>query len=231
MKLKSTLAFSLCVAIGLVAAVLYSGCESVGTDGVNIEIAQTKQEVTAVNETVTLTASGWSGYLWTLENASYGRLNRTTGPTVVYTVTKMPDTSNDITIKVTGTGTGVDASSASNTSSMAKGSTIIRHTVVGTNTPTNSKPATKISVTPKWAKVTFEGQVVDLKATGGTDYVWTLSPTGRARIEPSRGSASVKYIVEKLPATNASETVTITVSDPNSTNTEKGIAEILHVNP
>ena len=229
MKLKSTLAFSLCVAIGLGAAMLYSGCESADTFG--IEISQTSQEVKSVGQTVTLTASGWSGYLWTLEDASYGRLNRTSGSTVIYTVTTMPDTSKDITIKVTGTGTGVDASSASNTSSMAKGSTIIRHTVTAKNSSDDSNSVAKISVTPVWKKVTAVGQSFTLSAKGGTDYVWTLKPENYARIEPSRGSATVEYIVEKLSSTNASQTVTITVSDPNSTNTEKGIAEVLHVNP
>ena len=230
MKLKSTLAFSLCAAIGLVAAILYSGCESADTYG--IEISQSSQEVKSVGQTVALTATGWSGYLWTLEDKSYGRLNRTTGSSVIYTVTAMPDTSKDIKIKVAGTGTGVDASSSSNTSSMATGSTIIRHTVMGAKTPEKSESAAKISVTPAWKKVTAVGEVVELKATGGTDYVWSLEPkVGWAHIEPSRGSASVKYIVEKISSTNQSQTVTITVSDPNSSTTGKGVAEILHTFP
>ena len=229
MKLKSTLAFSLCAAIGLVAAILYSGCESADTYG--IEISQSSQEVKSVGQTVALTATGWSGYLWTLEDKSYGRLNRTTGSSVIYTVTAMPDTSKDIKIKVAGTGTGVDASSSSNTSSMATGSTIIRHTVMGAKTPEKSESAAKISVTPDWKKVTAVGEVVELKATGGTYYVWSLDQKGWARIEPSRGSASVKYIVEKIPTNSVSQTIMITVSDPNSSTTGKGVAEILHTFP
>lgn len=229
MKLKSTLAFSLCAAIGLVAAILYSGCESADTYG--IEISQSSQEVKSVGQTVALTATGWSGYLWTLEDKSYGRLNRTTGSSVIYTVTAMPDTSKDIKIKVAGTGTGVDASSSSNTSSMATGSTIIRHTVMGAKTPEKSESAAKISVTPDWKKVTAVGEVVELKATGGTDYVWSLDQKGWARIEPSRGSASVKYIVEKIPTNSVSQTIMITVSDPNSSTTGKGVAEIQHTLP
>ncbi len=229
MKLKSTLAFSLCAAIGLVAAILYSGCESADTYG--IEISQSSQEVKSVGQTVALTATGWSGYLWTLEDKSYGRLNRTTGSSVIYTVTAMPDTSKDIKIKVAGTGTGVDASSSSNTSSMATGSTIIRHTVMGAKTPEKSESAAKISVTPAWKKVTAVGEVVELKATGGTYYVWSLDQKGWARIEPSRGSASVKYIVEKIPTNSVSQTIMITVSDPNSSTTGKGVAEIQHTLP
>lgn len=229
MKLKSTLAFSLCAAIGLVAAILYSGCESADTYG--IEISQSSQEVKSVGQTVALTATGWSGYLWTLEDKSYGRLNRTTGSSVIYTVTAMPDTSKDIKIKVAGTGTGVDASSSSNTSSMATGSTIIRHTVMGAKTPEKSESAAKISVTPDWKKVTAVGEVVELKATGGTYYVWSLDQKGWARIEPSRGSASVKYIVEKIPTNSVSQTIMITVSDPNSSTTGKGVAEIQHTLP
>lgn len=136
MKPKSILAFSLCAVIGLGAAMLHSGCES--ADGYEIEIDPAYSEVTAVNQTVTLTATGWSSYLWTLEDASHGRLNRTTGSTVVYTVTSMPADSKDIKIKVQGTNTGVGATSTSNTTSGVSGSATIRHTVPASKKPTTT---------------------------------------------------------------------------------------------
>ena len=211
MKLKSTLAFSLCAALGLAASLLHSGCESADTSG--IEISQTSQEVKSVGQTVTLTASGWSGYLWTLEDPSYGRLNRTTGSTVIYTVTAMPETSKDITIKVAGTGTGVDASSTSNTSSMATGSTIIRHTVIKeTPAPTTDTEKSVITVSPYSTSLTAAGQTVSLIASGGTKYAWELSDDKFGDLDKITGD-KVTYKVYAMPS-NAI-TVTLTVSDPD----------------
>ncbi|MGI5869324.1 MAG: hypothetical protein ACOX9C_07775 [Kiritimatiellia bacterium] len=230
MKPTPILAASLCAAFCLGAILLHSGCES--ADDYGIEISQTSHEVTAVGQTVGLTASGWSDYLWTLENSSYGRLNRTTGATVVYTVTSMPTNSSvEVTINVKGMGTG--ATSASNTSSTVTGSTTIKHTVAKPKTTTNSKPKPKITVDPDFKEVTAVGEVVDLKATGGTDYVWTLDPPegwGRLRRTPGK-SASATYIVEQLPTNAPSKRVIITVSDPNSTDTKAGTSEIRHVKP
>ena len=211
MKLKSTLAFSLCAALGLAASLLHSGCESADTSG--IEISQTSQEVKSVGQTVTLTASGWSGYLWTLEDPSYGRLNRTTGSTVIYTVTAMPETSKEITIKVAGTGTGVDASSTSNTSSMATGSTIIRHTVIKeTPAPTTDTEKSVITVSPYSTSLTAAGQTVSLIASGGTKYAWELSDDKFGDLDKITGD-KVTYKVYAMPS-NAI-TVTLTVSDPD----------------
>ena len=211
MKMKSTLAFSLCAALGLAASLLHSGCESADTSG--IEISQTSQEVKSVGQTVTLTASGWSGYLWTLEDPSYGRLNRTTGSTVIYTVTAMPETSKDITIKVAGTGTGVDASSTSNTSSMATGSTIIRHTVIKeTPAPTTDTEKSVITVSPYSTSLTAAGQTVSLIASGGTKYAWELSDDKFGDLDKITGD-KVTYKVYAMPS-NAI-TVTLTVSDPD----------------
>ena len=126
MKLKSTLAFSLCAAIGLVAAVLYSGCES--AEDFSIDISPAYAEVTATGQRVTLTASGWSGYTWSLEHEKWGYLTSQNGKTVTYVVTEMPTASDSLTVTATGIGTG-ESNSTSNTNSGVSGSAKIRHVV------------------------------------------------------------------------------------------------------
>jgi hypothetical protein len=132
MKLKSTLAFSLCVAIGLGAAMLYSGCES--AEDFSIDISPAYAEVTAKGQTVTLTASGWSGYTWSLSSEEWGYLTSHNGKSVSYVVTEMPTASSTLTVTATGLGTGA-YNSASNTTSGVSGSAKIRHVVSTTPTP------------------------------------------------------------------------------------------------
>ncbi len=128
MKLKSTLAFSLCVAIGLGAAMLYSGCES--AEDFSIDISPAYAEVTAKGQTVTLTASGWSGYTWSLSSEEWGYLTSHNGKSVSYVVTEMPTASSTLTVTATGLGTSSGGgTSPSNTVSGVSGSAKIRHVV------------------------------------------------------------------------------------------------------
>ena len=50
--------------------------------------------MTAVGETVSLSASGWNDYEWSLSNTSIGRLSGTKGASVVYTVLEIPATNS-----------------------------------------------------------------------------------------------------------------------------------------
>ena len=128
MKLKSTLAFSLCVAIGLGAAMLHSGCES--AEDFSIDISPAYAEVTAKGQTVTLTASGWSGYTWSLGSEEWGYLTSHNGKSVSYVVTEMPTASSTLTVTATGLGTSSGGgTSPSNTVSGVSGSAKIRHVV------------------------------------------------------------------------------------------------------
>jgi hypothetical protein len=130
MKQKSALASCLCVVVGLVAAMLHSGCES--AEDFSIEIAPAYSEVTAKGQTVALTASGWSGYTWSLSSEEWGYLTSHNGKSVSYVVTKMPDASSTLTVTATGLGTGAETGvSSSNIVSGVSGSAEIRHVVPG----------------------------------------------------------------------------------------------------
>lgn len=123
MKLKSTLAFSLCATLGLVTTMLYSGCES--AEDFSIEVSPAYSEVKAKGQTVTLTASGWSGYTWSLGSEEWGYLTSHNGKSVSYVVTEMPADTTTINVTATGIGTG-EYNSTSNTVSGASGSAKIR---------------------------------------------------------------------------------------------------------
>ena len=94
MKLKSPLVLFVCAFLGLTAALLHSGCET--AEDFTIDVTPHNSEVTAPDQTVTLTASGWSGYVWSLvpENWEWGYLSGQTGKTVTYVVTGMPSTNS-----------------------------------------------------------------------------------------------------------------------------------------
>ena len=73
------------LALSLLAALLFSGCE---TDPVTNQLTITPADVMMHdNESVEFTASGGSYYQWSLESAKYpyGILSSRTGPKVTYT--------------------------------------------------------------------------------------------------------------------------------------------------
>ena len=127
MKPTPILAASLCAALCLGAILLHSGCES--ADDCAIEVTPAYSEVRAVGQSVTLTASGWSGYTWSLSSEEWGYLTARNGTSVRYVVTKMPEAAKsdaDVTVTATGHGTG-DWSSSSNKTSSVAGTAKIRH--------------------------------------------------------------------------------------------------------
>ena len=127
MKLKSPLVLSVCAFLGLTAALLHSGCET--AEDFTIDVTPHNSEVTAPDQTVTLTASGWSGYVWSLvpENWEWGYLSGQTGKTVTFVVTGMPSTTQTLTVKATGAGSSY--TSASNSVQGVSGTARIRHVV------------------------------------------------------------------------------------------------------
>ena len=79
---------------------------------------------------MTLTASGWSGYTWSLSSEEWGYLTSHNGKSVSYVVTEMPTASSTLTVTATGLGTSSGGgTSPSNTVSGVSGSAKIRHVV------------------------------------------------------------------------------------------------------
>jgi len=65
------------------------GCET--TEGYLIDVTPVYTEVTAVNQRVTLSAKGWSDYVWDVENPEIGYLTSSHGESVTYVVTVIPE--------------------------------------------------------------------------------------------------------------------------------------------
>ncbi len=99
---------------GLLACggLLFYGCEVDSPDEAQIGVSPDYVRLSA-GQTVTLTASGWSRYKWSLSNTSAGRLSATTGERVSYTALA-GDVTQTVTAsasgdQVTTTGTGTNA--------------------------------------------------------------------------------------------------------------------------
>lgn len=93
-------------AVAALAVFFVAGCESADT----YEGVTGSASAKAVNPggTVTLTASGWDSFIWTLSNAGYGKLSSTVGREVKYTA-------NEDATAVTQTITATAAGMTSNT--------------------------------------------------------------------------------------------------------------------
>ena len=89
-----------------------SGCES--ADSYTISVTPAYQEIPA-GGSVTLTASGWSDYSWSLDTDGVGHLNKTTGEIVVFTADS--DVSNEtVNVTATAVGSGTGASTTNSAS-------------------------------------------------------------------------------------------------------------------
>ena len=82
-KCKGQLAaFAAALAAGLCVAL--TGCETSSSDEVAVTVSPEEATLTAANPSVTLTASGGWNYSWGCDE-DYGKLNKYSGSSVVYT--------------------------------------------------------------------------------------------------------------------------------------------------
>lgn len=96
MKLLATMLIGV---IGLISGLLFlTGCE-VSSANDKIEINPDSARLNK-NESVVLTANGGYQYQWSLDNNTYGYLNKRTGDTVIYTSLYSPPVSNFPVIQV-----------------------------------------------------------------------------------------------------------------------------------
>ena len=136
------------VVMGLSAFFFFTGCDS-ATD-YSIEVTPAWSEVRSVGQQVSLSATGWGDYNWSLSNPDYGYLSSTHGERVVYTVTRIPvattttSTNNQNTGSVTPvmqvvTVKGRNMSGSSSSSGVS----------IGTNAPAANNNATVYSGTAR----------------------------------------------------------------------------------
>lgn len=83
-------AFAAAAIVPLLALFLVSGCDS--ADDYTVDVTPPFVDLHEGSPRVTLTATGWSDYTWTLSNKDIGFLSATHGESVVYTAAKFPET-------------------------------------------------------------------------------------------------------------------------------------------
>ena len=123
----------------------FSGYES--ADSYTINVSPAYSDVSSVNQSVRLTATGWSDYTWALSNTDIGYLTSTHGESVTYVAKEIPistsTTSTTVsnstptytlqTITVTAKGavstttTSDGTNTTSTTSEVYTGKAIVRH--------------------------------------------------------------------------------------------------------
>lgn len=217
------------------AAAAFAGCESAETHGVSIDVS--KREVTAVGETVSLSASGWNDYEWSLSNTSIGRLSGTKGSGVVYTVLEIPAANSThvlqtVTCQATDGGSGGGAFETVEIRHLAPegtsgGATAPVNTASAASAPASGgssaapSPSGGSAAAPRLSQTSISVELGDSTATlvpvsvenaeSGHAYRWSLSQSGIGRLSSATGT-DVTY----TPPTSTSyrgRTVSIVCTD------------------
>ena len=200
---------------------IFVGCES--ADLYTVDVTPAYRDVTAVNQTVTLSASGWSDYTWSLSDSSIGTLSASSGESVVYTAKTIPEANSSHLMQiVTVTAKSSSATSTSGTNSTTQttytGSAKIRHVSEGGS---SSGTEQTITVSPASATHSAVGTFTVLKITAvsGYTYTWSLSNTSIGKLSTTTGSET-SYTTTTMPA-SGSQTQTITVVGTSTTSSTK----------
>ena len=207
---------------------IFVGCES--ADLYTVDVTPAYRDVTAVNQTVTLSASGWSDYTWSLDDNMIGALSSSSGESVVYTARIIPPAkSSHLMQVVTVTAKSLSTSSSTETVSTAQpsytGSAKIRHfSQGGFSSGTTYKTVT---VNPATATHTAAGTftVLEINAVSGYTYTWSLSNTSIGSLSPTIGN-KVRYSTTTLPASESQQTITVIGTKTGSSKKYKGTAVI-----
>ena len=128
------------LAVCLSTFFFFTGCES--ADSYTIDVSPSYSDVSSVNQSVRLTASGWSDYTWNLSNTDIGYLTSTHGESVTYVAKEIPTSTSTnsttatytlqtITVTAKGAISTTTTSDGTNTTSTSSevytGKAIVRH--------------------------------------------------------------------------------------------------------
>lgn len=103
-------------AITAVFTAFFTGCESADSHSISVSPGHARLQP---GQSVTLVASGWNDYSWTIDSAGVGHLSRSTGSSVVFTAESGV---SNATVTVTATAVGSGGSSSTNGTSSASSS-------------------------------------------------------------------------------------------------------------
>lgn len=128
MNKTTLLSVAAAIALPIWALTLFTGCES--ADSHSIDVYPAWADVSHVNQSVVLSARGWSDYSWGLSDYSIGYLTSTHGESVTYVAKTVTTTEKIQTVTVKASGIAGIASPSNTTSSASTvytGTARIRH--------------------------------------------------------------------------------------------------------
>lgn len=192
----------------MVAAVLFqAGCE-VTSEGKRVGINPNSATVVK-GQSVTLTAENVDDFVWQLETPAYGTLNSVRGDTVVYTSQYAPPAGGTVVQKVR---LIRDLSSSTTNTPGILAEAFITH-VSGA-----------IRVSPASATLR-QGESVNLTASGGGTYTWTLATPSYGVLSSTAGNQA-RYTSQYAAADGKSVTQVITVTSDNGGSTTAVITQL-----
>ena len=114
-KILPAFAAAAVLAGAVLSAFLASGCES--ADSYSISVSPNYAKIKP-GQSVTLTASGWSDYTWSIDGSA-AHLSATTGKSVVVTAESGSASNAVVNVVATAVGSGSSSGSGTNTTSSA----------------------------------------------------------------------------------------------------------------
>ena len=206
----------------LSSLLIFAGCES--ADLYTVDVTPAYSDVTAVNQTVSLSASGWSDYTWSLSDNTIGSLSATSGESVIYTAKTIPPAKSSHlmqVVMVTAKSSAATSSTGTNSTTQTSytGSAKIRHVSQGGSASGTTEQT--ITVTPATATHTAVGTftVLEITAVSGYTYTWSISNTSIGSLSPTTGN-KVTYSTTTMPS-SGSQIQTITVIGTSTTSSTK----------
>lgn len=129
--MKRTHCFALAVAaiIPLAALFFIAGCESATDYAIDVNPPFWEFSEGTKNPSVTLSAKGWSDYMWKLSDPDIGYLSSTHGESVIYTAVAFPESVKKqvVTVNARNVISGGGSSGSNSVSHAYTGEVIIRH--------------------------------------------------------------------------------------------------------
>ena len=128
MKKTTLLSIAAAIALPLGSILLFPGCES--ADSHTIDVYPASADVSHPNQSVALSATGWSDYRWSLSDDAIGYLTSTHGASVTYVAKTFATTEaiQKVTVKASGiAGVAGSSNTTSSASTVYTGTAQIRH--------------------------------------------------------------------------------------------------------
>ena len=239
MQSKSIRPFLIFSSVVVSAFLFFQGCESAETHAIDVTPAQS--DLTAANQSVTLSAAGWSNYAWTLSDPSIGILSSPKGSSVRYTAKSMP-AANTKHLMQTVTVTALEAvnSPGATAGTSYTGKAKVRHVSPGGSGTSNTggggtgTPTQSLIINPSDTQVI--SSINDSQSFSVENplkdyvYTWTLSNSSLGRLvyakDPPRSTA-VYYPKDMRQLT---QTIKVVGTIPNNAAATKyeGSCSVIH---